>query len=68
MIKGLITAFILSIFGFDKMVVEVINSFGIKASESHYYVLFALIGYTYRLVDKSLGGNKWNYQMKHYNI
>ena len=68
MIEGLITAFILSMFGFDKMVVEVINSFGIKASESQYYVLFALLGYIHRLVDKSLGGNKWNYQMKHYNI
>ena len=60
MIEGLLTAWILSIFGFDSMVVEVIKSFGIKASTSHYYVLFALLGYIYSLfkVKEIEGENK----------
>lgn len=44
MIEGLICAWILSWFGFDEMVVEVVTSFGYNFTASHYYVLSALIG------------------------
>lgn len=44
--SGIITAFILSLFGFDHMFTEVMQSFTLSPSltTSHYYVFFGFIG------------------------
>lgn len=55
MLEGLLLAWFLSIFGVDRMVVEVLQSFmpGIKFTVSHYYILFVILGLIYnaRLID-----------------
>lgn len=55
MLEGLLLAWFLSLFGVDRMVVEVLQSFmpGINITVSHYYILFALLGLIYyaRLID-----------------
>ena len=45
-IGGLIVAFILSLFGVDKMLIEVIQPFftAVTLTKSHYYLAFAIIG------------------------
>lgn len=44
-ISGLIVAWILSLFGVDQMLIEVIQPFtNVILTSSHYYILFALIG------------------------
>ena len=42
---GLIVAFILSLFGFDHLFIDVIKQFGYEISLSTYYVLFIIIGF-----------------------
>lgn len=49
---GLIIAFILALFGFDDMVIEVAQDFSpIKLTSSHYYVAAALIGVLCEIVQ-----------------
>lgn len=45
-IVGLFSAWVLSLFGVDSMLLEVIQSFNktITFTSSHYYILFGLIG------------------------
>ena len=45
-IKGIITAFILSFFGVEHMLIEVMQSFtlGLPLTTSHYYMFFGLVG------------------------
>lgn len=45
-IGGLIVAWILSLFGVDAMILEVVQPFveTVKLTNSHYYVAFGLIG------------------------
>lgn len=52
-IYGLIVAFILSLFGIDDMILEVIQPFlpNIHLTTSHYYILFGVIG----LIAKAFG-------------
>lgn len=49
MLAGLLTGWVLSFFSFDIMVIEVLESFDINATISHYYVMFALLGFLYDL-------------------
>lgn len=52
-ITGLVVAWILSLFGVDKMVVEVLQPFTkVLLTSSHYYMGFALIG----LIGAALSG------------
>lgn len=45
-ISGMITAFILSLFGVDHMFIEVMQNFtlGLPLTTSHYYMFFGFIG------------------------
>lgn len=45
-ISGMITAFILSLFGVDHMFIEVMQNFtlGLSLTTSHYYMFFGFIG------------------------
>lgn len=44
-ISGLIVAWILSLFGVDHMLIDVIQPFtAITLTTSHYYIFFALLG------------------------
>lgn len=50
---GLFAAFVLSLFYFDKMLLEVAQPFftSVKLTDSHYYVLFALLGVLLALIE-----------------
>ena len=45
-LSGLITAFVLSLFGVDHMFIEVMQNFtlGLPLTTSHYYMFFGFIG------------------------
>nr|DAJ60318.1 MAG TPA: hypothetical protein [Caudoviricetes sp.] len=43
-ICGLIVAWILSLFGFTEMTIDMFHQFGVEITTSTYYVLFAILG------------------------
>lgn len=55
LIGGLIVAFLLSIFNFDKMFCDFFyEMFNAKISSSTYYVIFAITGLLGEILDKGL--------------
>ena len=52
MINGLLLAWILSLFNFDNIFVEAVQTFvHFKVITAHYYLLFALLGLISRLLE-----------------
>ena len=52
MINGLLLAWILSLFNFDTMFVEGVQTFvHFKVITAHYYLVFALLGLVSRLLE-----------------
>ena len=43
-ICGLIVAWILSLFGFAEMTIDMFHQFGVEITTSTYYMLFAILG------------------------
>jgi hypothetical protein len=60
LLTGLFTAWVLSWFGVDKIVVDVIQSFlhNPEITVSHYYVLFGLIGMIGGAFNGGSSGNR----------
>ena len=43
-ISGLIVAWILTLFGFAEMTIDMFHQFGVEITTSTYYMLFAILG------------------------